>query len=255
MSGAVADQSPPDAVPTAEGSAALVELVDLMLAVPSMQQLLHEIARLAGQIINPPAACGITLRADGQTYTVATNGQLASQLDEVQYERLQGPCLQTLNTGQIISIADLATDERWRSYRSVALGYGVRSSLSLPMRVEGHMRGALNLYAMMPEAFGLAERAAGELFATQAAAAITVVSRQAHHLQLSEQLRQALSSRSVIDQAMGIVMEQQHIPASRAFDVLRQASQHQNRKLREVAVDIVTAVGGEQPEPGSFHDP
>jgi GAF domain-containing protein len=251
----VTDTSPSDAVPSAEGASALVELVDLMLATPSMQQLLHEIARLAGQIVNPPAACGITLRSDGQTYTVATNGQLASHLDEVQYERVQGPCLHTLTSGQIISISDLATEDRWHAYRSFALGYGVRSSLSLPLRVEKDVRGALNLYALTPEAFGLAERAAAELFATQAAAAITLVSRQARHMQLSEQLRQALTSRAVIDQAIGIVMEQQHIPASRAFDVLRQTSQHQNRKLRAVAVDIVTAIGGEPPEPVSFHDP
>lgn len=249
------DQPVSDVAPTAEGSAALLELVDLMLATPSMQQLLHEIARLAGQIFNPPAGCGITVAEDGQAYTVATNGRLASHLDEVQYERVQGPCLHSLTTGEIISISDLATEGRWHAYRSFALGYGVRSSLSLPLRVEGEVRGALNLYALTPEAFGLAERAAAELFATQAAAAITLVSRQAKQMQLSEQLRQALTSRAVIDQAIGIVMEQQHIPARRAFDVLRQASQHQNRKLHDVAVDIVTAIGGEPPTVGRFNNP
>src|SRR5205823_1877293 len=110
-------------------------------------------------------------------------------------------CLQALRTGEIIEVIDLATDVRWPRYRPIALRYGVRSSLSLPVKVNGHYRGALNLYALTPRAFETAARARAELFAAQAAAALTVVTRQAQQMKLSDQLREALASRSVIDQA------------------------------------------------------
>jgi GAF domain-containing protein len=236
-------------------SSALTELVDLMLATPTVEQLLDEIARLAGAVTIPQAAVGITVRRDGQAYTVATNGPLAANLDEIQYNKGEGPCLRALRTGDPVMIVDLGSETRFGEYSTLALGYGVRSSLSLPLVVDGKVRGALNLYSLNPAAFGLAERTAAELFATQASAAFTLVTRQAHQMQMSTQLRDALASRAVIDQAIGVIMNQRRISAERAFEILRETSQHQNRKLRDVAVAIVTAIGGEPPRPATFHEP
>lgn len=56
----------------------------------------------------------------------------------------------------------------------------------------------------------------------------------------------------MIDQAIGIITAQQRCDASRAFDLLRRASQNRNIKLRELATEIVEAVGGHAPEPGTF---
>jgi AmiR/NasT family two-component response regulator len=77
----------------------------------------------------------------------------------------------------------------------------------------------------------------------------------AQQVELTEDLRQSLSSRAVIDQALGIIMGQHRCTASRAFEVLRLASQNRNRKLHDVAADIVTAVTGEPPEPPPFAAP
>jgi AmiR/NasT family two-component response regulator len=61
-----------------------------------------------------------------------------------------------------------------------------------------------------------------------------------------------LTSRSVIDQAMGIIMAQQRCDAATAADILGRAAQNRNRKLRELADEIVTTVSGKPPEPGTF---
>jgi GAF domain-containing protein len=249
------EHRPDTPLPVSGLTSALAELVDLMLATSTVEQLLDDIAQLAGAITTPHAAVGITVRRNGRAYTVATNGQLAANLDEIQYGKGEGPCLRALRTGEVIMVDDLSSETRFGEYRTLALGYGVRSSLSLPLVVEGKVRGALNLYSLNPAAFGLAERTAAELFATQAAAAFTLVTRQAHQMQMSTQLRDALASRAVIDQAIGIIMNQRRISAERAFEILRETSQHQNRKLRDVAVAIVTAIGGEPPRPATFHEP
>jgi AmiR/NasT family two-component response regulator len=57
----------------------------------------------------------------------------------------------------------------------------------------------------------------------------------------------ALASRAVIDQALGVIMTQQRCSPDEAFDLLRGISQNRNVKVREVAVEIVTAVSGRLP--------
>lgn len=243
------------APPTASLTAALVELVNLMLDVPTVEAMLDDMARLAAGVVTPPAICGITMRRNHHVLTVATSAPLASRLDEVQYGQDDGPCLQTLRTGKPNDVRDLASDRRWGAYRLYALGSGVRSSLSLPLVVDGEPQGALNLYALKPNAFNDGARAAAEQFAAQASAALTIVSRQARQTQLSEQLKESLASRSVIDRAIGIIIEQRRCTADSAFELLRELSQNQNRKLRDVASDLVTATSGEPPGPPPFNPP
>jgi GAF domain-containing protein len=234
---------------------ALAEMTELMLSTPKVEDLLTEIARLAATAITPPASCGITLSRDHQPFTVATSDALAAELDEVQYGEGEGPCLESLHTGETVEVTDLAEETRWGDYRGHALGYGVRSSLSVPLRVNGDTKGALNLYSANVSSFNGGSRQRAEIFAAQASAVLTVVVRQAQQLELSDQLRQALAARSVIDQALGILMEQKRVDADAAFDVLRAASQHQNRKLRHIASDIVKATTGKEPEPRPFNEP
>ncbi|MGZ4639734.1 MAG: GAF and ANTAR domain-containing protein [Actinomycetes bacterium] len=247
-------QSPPQTPD--ELAEALTELTNLMLATPSVEHLLDDVARLATGVVTPPAACGITMRRDHQPLTVASSGPLAAHVDEVQYAAGDGPCLEAMITDRAVIVADMAEERRWGSYPAHALGYGVRSSLSLPLNADEESRGAMNLYASTRAAFADGARQRAELFAGQLSVLLTVVVRQTRQVQLSDQLRDALAARTVIDQAVGILMDQERCDADRAFHLLRDASQHQNRKLRDIAADIVTAVGGRPPVPPSpFNEP
>jgi GAF domain-containing protein len=233
---------------------ALAELTNLMLATPNVEALLDELARWAARVITPPAHCGVTLQRH-DPLTVASSDALAAHADEVQYAEGDGPCLQSMRTGLAVTVDDLAAEHRWGPYPGHALGHGVRRSLSLPLSADGDVLGALNLYATVPSAFGDEEHRAAALFAAQASAALTIVTRMARHVALTDQLRDVLAGRSVIDQTLGILMDQQRWDADQAFELLRSASQHRNRKLRDVAADIVRAVSGREPHPGPFREP
>jgi GAF domain-containing protein len=234
---------------------ALTELAHLMVATPSMDRFLNDLARLATDVITPPASCGITLDQSNQPLTVASSDALAAHVDEIQYGHDRGPCLEAMRTRQIVIAVDLATEHRWGPYPANALSYGVHSSLSLPLTVNEDTRGALNLYAVTAHAFGPSEQQHAELFAGPASAALTGVTHQVHQVQLSEQLRAALSTRAVIDQALGILMGHHGCDSVTAFAILRESSQHQNRKLHDVAADMVKAVAGNGPQPSPFNDP
>lgn len=112
--------------------------------------------------------------------------------------------------------------------------------------------GAMNLYAPVPDAFGEAEVRRAELFAASLSAALALAARQASATTLTGQLREALASRAVIDQALGIIMDQERCTSAQAFAILRNASQNRNVKLRDIARQVITSGSGEPPQPGPF---
>jgi len=147
-----------------------------------------------------------------------------------------------------IYVAELREDSRWARYREHAVTSGVRSSLSLPLTVSEETIGALNMYCMQPEGFDNRLRQSLSVFAAQAVAALAMVLRQARQDQVATHLEQALASRTVIDQAMGIVMAEQRCTADEAFALLRAHSQNTNRKLRDVAAEVIARVSGASPK-------
>lgn len=223
----------------------------LLLSTETIERFLDELASLAAGITQPPASCGITMRRDGDPFTVSTSDGRAALVDETQYETGDGPCLESLRTGTVVEVADQRADVRWGTYAEKAVEHGVRCSLSIPLVVDGVTRGALNVYGYeRAHAFDGLKRRDAEVFAAQASTALTLMMRQVAQAELTEQFEEALSSRTVIDQALGILMGQQRCTAEEAFALLRTRSQHSNRKLRLVAADLVARVAAEpSPDP------
>jgi GAF domain-containing protein len=222
--------------------AALSELAGLLLSTASFEQLLQGVAELSVRVIEPAATCGITLAQDDRVITVASADALARQLDEQQYEYELGPCLQSLASGEVVEAADLATEKRWQGYPTVAMAQGMLAILSTPLIVEGKPVGVLNVYARSARAFSAVDRQLAGLLAGQAAIVVTAALRHYDEVTLSDHLRMALSSRSVIDQAIGIVMAQRRCDPATAFATLRMISQRRNIKLRTVAAELVKAI-------------
>jgi GAF domain-containing protein len=251
---AVADGSPPGAGGV-DLVSAFARLQSLTVATPRVGQFLSELAALAPQLGGPALSCSITVRGEHDAYTVASSDDLAKQVDEVQYDHGEGPCLEALRTGAVVYVQEMRSDLRWPGYREHAVSSGVRSSLSLPLAVGDSVIGGVNLYATRPDGFDEKLRQGLDLFAAQAAAALTMVLRQARKDQTAAQLEQALASRTVIDQALGILMAQQRCGADEAFALLRAHSQNTNRKLRDVAADLIERVSGAPPEPARAFAP
>lgn len=140
---------------------------------------------------------------------------------------------------------DLSTDPRWPTFGPMAAEAGMRSLLSFCLSGTETL-GALNLYAQLPRAFGATDRAKGLIFATHAGVALAAAEELedatqslAVEIQRLENLHGALASRQVIGRAEGILMQRELITSDQAFDLLRQASQQLNTKLREVAQYVV----------------
>ncbi|HET7719415.1 MAG TPA: GAF and ANTAR domain-containing protein, partial [Acidimicrobiales bacterium] len=191
----------------------------------------------------------LTLVRRGRAETAAYTGVLAMQADERQYGLDGGPCLDAGRGGAVFYIRDMRTEDRWPAYAPQAATIGVRSSLSVPLPIQEDLIGALNVYSGRPEAFDEDDIRAGQAFAAYAAVAVANADSFASTAEMAENLRIAMASRATIEQAKGILMARGGITADQAFEMLVRASQRENRKLRDVATELVARVQQRQPGP------
>nr|WP_228993646.1 GAF and ANTAR domain-containing protein [Streptomyces sp. DH8] len=222
----------------------------LLLETSSLDEFLHALAASALALVEAADGCGITLERQGRPVTVSSVGASATKLDEAQYGQDDGPCLQAMRTGLEVSVPDTLRETRWADYPAYAAVCGARSSLSLPIAPRSHTSGALNLYAPLPHAFDTADLTALRLLTAQATGAIALAQRISDTEEFAADLEAALRSRTVIDQAIGVVIGQQRCSPEKAFDVLRTASQHRNIKLRDLCAELIASITGEVPPEG-----
>src|SRR3954454_17972125 len=242
---AVADSQHPQPVDPTE---ALERLGRMSLRELSMTSLLEMVADLAKTALPCNPETSVTLLVKDRPTTVASTGPLATDLDETQYDEGQGPCLHAARTGELTEIPDTRADDRWPDYTRRAVEHGNLSSLSIPLSIEekDQVTGALNIYARRPDAFDEASRSVATRFAPYAAVAAGNLYAYQSARDMAGNLQAALDSRAVIDQAKGILMERHKLTPDQAFQLLAQASMNANRKLRNVADDLVRT--GELPE-------
>ncbi len=165
----------------------------------------------------------------------AATGDLPRQVDEMQDRIQEGPCLDAVWEEATVRVDDMRTETRWPRFAAEAAELGVLSSLSLQLFVEGDNLGALNIYARQPHAFGEESEDVGLVLAAHAAVAVAAAQNEEH-------LRRAVSSRDVIGQAKGILMERYKLTGDQAFQVLARVSQQTNRRLVDIA-DELTQTG------------
>jgi GAF domain-containing protein len=198
---------------------------------------LHRITELAVATIDGCDLAGIFAVENHQVVTSAYSDDRVVELDRMQFDTDEGPCLDAVSKGASFYASDLADDTRWPEFGPAAAAAGIRSLLAFPLP-PGRLT-ALNLYAYLPEAFGATDRAVGVIFATLAGLALAAAEDHAEGDRRADNLVEAMLSREIIGQAQGILIERERITADQAFELLRRASQHLNIKLREVAQTLV----------------
>jgi GAF domain-containing protein len=224
-------------------AAPLGDLARLVVTEDSLDATLRRVAELATHEIDGCDMAGITLMRDGKPVTAAFTDAVAPEIDTAQYKTGSGPCLQAFQTNTVLRIEDTRTESRWPEFGRAAAEHGVLSTLSLPLVVGANALGALNLYSRSANTFDNDD--GSMVFALQASVVLANAQAFWAAQQLADQLENALSSRAVIEQAKGVLLARTGCSLDEAFDLLRVASQNQNRKLRDVAAEVVkTAVDG-----------
>lgn len=179
---------------------------------------------------------GISLIHGNAVEARVPSDPLVAKLDTLQSEVDEGPCLSALREHRTITINDMATETRWPRFCHAALELGVRSLLSFQLFVTQQNLGALNLYSVEAHAFSEDSEFTGQLLAQHASVALFGAAAEA-------QFDDALSSRDVIGQAKGIIMERFDLDAFAAFELLRTLSQQSNEKVVDIARKVIRTRG------------
>ncbi len=156
------------------------------------------------------------------------SSELPRQVDALQTETGEGPCLDAVYEHQTVRVPDMGHEQRWPAFARRATEAGAASMLSFQLYVEGDNLGALNLYSREVDAFDDESEQVGLLLASHAAVAFAGAQKVDH-------LHRAVDSRDLIGQAKGILMERYQISADQAFRFLVSVSSTTGRKLHDVA--------------------
>jgi GAF domain-containing protein len=203
-----------------------------------LPDILTRVAVLANDTIIDSAFVGLTMSVDGRLQTPVFTDEESPEIDATQYETGIGPCLDSYRDGVIYVIPSTSEDTRWAPFSHTCLAHGVLSTMSVPVKTDGDTVGALNFYSREERAFGPDDETLGTAFAEHAGIVIHNARAYWEAKALGEQLTQALATRVVIEQAKGLLMAT-GLTSDAAFDVLRKASQRENRKIHLVAADLV----------------
>jgi transcriptional regulator with GAF, ATPase, and Fis domain len=225
-----------------EPLAAFAELSRIMFGEKSLDETLGQIAALARDTIPEIDEVSVTLVDRDKAKTVVFTGPLAVHLDERQYESGVGPCLDAALSGETV-IIDVAEDGLYPDFARSARRAGVTHSVSIGLPVPQRVVGALNIYASTRPAPSEETIALAQAFASYAGVAVANAALYNHNAELADQMRAAMQSRAVIEQAKGILMARHGYDADEAFRSLSKISQDSNHKLRDIAQSVVDSRG------------
>jgi GAF domain-containing protein len=199
-----------------------------------LDETLRTIAEVARDSVPDIDEVGIsTLERNGDIRTRAATGDLVWELDKLQYSLGEGPCVDAVSDADILVVPHIAADTRWPRYVPAAVEAGLKAQMAVKLYLddEGTL-GTLNLYSIESEEIHPDAEAIIEMFAAHAAIAMG-------NARDRDNLNEALHSRKVIGQAIGILSERYGMNEDRAFAFLIRASSNGNVKLRDVAQELV----------------
>jgi GAF domain-containing protein len=214
-------------------------LVAIVLADNSVESVLELLVALATTTMASADAASISIARAHSSETLTATSESCRVIDEVQYRTGQGPCVAAIRDGQRHSVAIVADSAQWPEFSIEAAGLGVRAMLATPLRAGGRIVGALNMYSMSHDEFGPVDVERAQEFADHIAVVLTNSDAFVAATELNVQMQDAMTTRSMIGQAQGLIMGRHACTANDAFARLRTTSQHTNRKLREVAQQMV----------------
>ncbi len=221
-------------------SRVFVELADTLVDDFDVVELLANLGERCVELFDAAAAGLLLTDERGALRVIAATSEEVEMVELFQIQAAEGPCLECFDTSEPVQIGDLgAMSERWPSFVPIAMAAGFRSAHAFPLRLRGSTLGALNLFRVETGYLDQAAVAGAQAFADVASIAILQHRAAADAQGLVQQLHLALNSRIAIEQAKGVLAEQGHVDMDAAFGQLRGHARRTQRRLSEVAQDVV----------------
>jgi GAF domain-containing protein len=228
----------------AELHAGLRGVARIVAGAQAVIDLLQDVAEFAAQAIPGADGVGVALvdprHGKSSIQTWAATAVLVYDIDAVQYNELkEGPCITCMQSQRPTVSGSLGSDSRWPHFGGRVARMQMHSALALPLIIDDQVIGSINAYAKQRDAFAEHAVRLGSQFARPAAVSVYNAQLLASAHERTMRLQRALDSRSVIDQAIGIIRSRSGGTADEAFERLAHISQSENVKLYAVAQRLV----------------
>lgn len=218
----------------------LARVTKLLSTQRTLPAKLESVVALVKRTIPNCHAAGISMLIDGEPTTSAVTDRLAVEIDLVQYETGEGPCLAAMTDSNVIRIDVIERDSRFSRFAPGALDLEVNSVLSVPLVASGRVVGSLNLYSHLPSAFDELSAEAVQPMADYAAEAIGTSPLYAYALDMVDGLMETLESQALISQATGVIMSTEQRTSEEALDRLRDLAMASGESMRTVADRVLS---------------
>ncbi|KAA1248787.1 GAF and ANTAR domain-containing protein [Mycobacterium simiae] len=220
--------------------AAVVSLVDSLLDDFDVVDLLTGLTERCAELLDIDAAAFLLADPLHQLRLLAATSEQARELELFQLQADEGPCMDCYATGQPVSVSDIEqAAARWPRFVPAAVGAGFASVHAVPMRAAGIVLGALGLFGARPGELSEADQVVSQTLSHIACVALL----QEHPptpSTLMPQLRSALTSRVIIEQAKGLLREMLDVSVQEAFQLLRTYARGNGEHLTDVARRLMT---------------
>lgn len=213
----------------------LARVTKLLTTQRTLPAKLEAVVAMVKQAVDGCDSAGVILLVEGEPTTTAVTDRLAVEIDLVQYETGEGPCLSAIEDGHAVRIDVVAMERRFARVAPGALAHDVRSILSVPLVFEEESVGALNLYSHEPDAFGGRALELVQPLADYAAEAIRTSALYAYSLDMVDGLMEGMEARAVIHRAREVLTATEGLSAEAALDRLRHLALASGRSMHDVA--------------------
>ncbi|MGC9543491.1 GAF and ANTAR domain-containing protein [Streptomyces sp. UG1] len=229
-------------------AASFVELADTLVGEDfDVIDFLHTLTDHCVRLLDV-AATGVLLASpQGRGLDVAASDENTRALQASSVEQGAGPGQDCLRTGR--PIPDIPLDHphaqaAWRRFSRAARDLGFTSVAAVPLRLREQVIGALVLFNARPTPLDADRLRLARALANMAAISILQQRALRDSAALAVQLRGALSSRVVIEQAKGVLAQRRGVSVQDAFEQIRGHARHHQRRLTDVAQDVLDSMAG-----------
>ena len=224
------------------------ELQSILVGSENGVEFLSGLSSLAAAAVSEAAGdtieCAVTLKVKRRPATAAGSSARAIELDHIEQELGDGPCIRALREMAPVIIDDVDRDPRWQALNRRLAEHNVRSTLGVPLEITGDASAALNFFATKPGVFtaDVYDKAVG--FAAAAHNTLNLSVRINNAQNRADDLEAAMQSRTAINLACGVIMAQNRCSQEEAMEILTKVSSNRNRKLRDVAGELIEQLSG-----------
>jgi len=217
-----------------------VNLADSLVSDFDVLELLQTLVDQATLLFDASAAGIIIGPDDRHLEVVASTSELSRLVGLMQLEAGEGPCVEAVTTGEVVSVASVAEiGERWPAFAALAEGAGYLSVHAIPLRLRGEVIGSLNLFREREGALNEADATAAQALADVATISVLQERTIRDSTVVRDQLRHALDSRVLIEQAKGVIAHTHGVDMDEAFRLIRREARNTSTAMPAVAAGIV----------------